>query len=65
MKRAIDDDIDDYFRMQERKTAKGRPAAPTPPPPTVEVEKIDITVEELAWIRSSRRSGASGTDRSR
>jgi hypothetical protein len=51
MKRAIDDDIEDYFAMQERKTAKGKavpPAAPRPPDPTIEEPKIDITVEESA-----------------
>lgn len=49
MKRAIDDDIEDYFAMQERKTAKGSPAPRPPPPvPTVEEPKIDITVEESA-----------------
>lgn len=52
MKRALDDDIEDYFAMQERKTAKAgprtvsppRPPAPEPPPPAR--ENLDITVEE-------------------
>lgn len=47
MKQAVDDDIEDYFSMQERKTAKPAAAAPPrlpdPPPP---IEDADITVEE-------------------
>jgi hypothetical protein len=54
LKQAIDDDIEDYFAMQERKTAKGKPAAAavhpgqtrdTPDPPAP-IEDLDITVEE-------------------
>lgn len=49
MKKAIDDDIEDYFAMQERKTAKGLPPAPRPPPaPTIEEPKIDMAVKESA-----------------
>lgn len=59
MKRAIDDDIEDYFAMQERKTAKtphaadpgqtrATPARRPPPAPSIEEPKIDITVEESA-----------------
>lgn len=51
MKPAIDDDVEDYFAMQERKTAKGNGAAGAPncaiaaqlPPP---IEDLDIQVEE-------------------
>lgn len=47
MKRAVDDDIEDYFSMQERKTAKGVQPAPLPQQaPSIEEPKIDITVEE-------------------
>jgi hypothetical protein len=49
MKRGLDDDIEDYFTMQERKTAKAVPPAPraplTDPPPPIE-QQLDITVQE-------------------
>jgi hypothetical protein len=46
----LDQDIEDYFAMQERKTAKGKIVPPAPPqPPAPEpppTEDLDITVEE-------------------
>jgi hypothetical protein len=50
LKPAIDDDIEDYFAMQERKTAKSKFPTPAPPPPVPDppapIEDLDITVEE-------------------
>jgi hypothetical protein len=47
VKRAIDADIEDYFTMQERKTAKVAPPAPRVPDPPI-IESNDIKVEESA-----------------
>lgn len=46
MKRAIDDDIEDYFAMQERKTAKAAPSAPSAAPRLPDDPLEIITVEE-------------------
>lgn len=43
----LDHDIEDYFAMQERKTAKGSPPRPLSAP-TIDEPKMDITVEESA-----------------
>lgn len=50
-KAGLDDDIEDYFAMQERKTAKGKLVPPAPPrapepDPLPPAEDLDIAVEE-------------------